>query len=115
MVSVEEAPDWMVAGVNVAVAPAGRPDADSVIDCAAPEVIAVLIVVVAEAPGCTEPEAGFSATEKSGPPPLHEVGSPLTVVTETASHAALVALYSVQLPGKSAIAASRVALRAALW
>ena len=91
MVSVEEPPEEIVAGLNVAVAPAGRPEADSVIDCAAPEVIAVLIVVVAEAPGCTEPDAGFSATEKSGPPPLHEVGSPLTVVTETASQAALVA------------------------
>src|SRR3569833_2590376 len=99
MVSVEEPPDWTVAGLNVAVAPAVRPEADSVIDCAAPEVIAVLTVVVTEAPGCTEPEAGFSATEKSGPPPLHDVGSPVAVVTETASHAALVALYSVQLPG----------------
>jgi hypothetical protein len=44
-----------------------------------------------------------------------QVGSPLTAGTLTASHAAFVALNSVQLPGKSAIAASSVALRAARW
>ena len=44
-----------------------------------------------------------------------QAGSPLTAGTLTASQAALVAANSVQLPGNSATAASRVALRAALW
>ena len=41
MVSVELPPDEMVAGLNDAVAPAGRPEADSEIDCAEPDVVAV--------------------------------------------------------------------------
>ena len=58
-------PEVAVAGLKVAVAPVGRPEADRVTDCAAPEVTAVLIVVVAADPALTLPDVGDAATEKS--------------------------------------------------
>src|SRR3954466_15363973 len=67
MVSVEEPPDCTVAGLNDAVAPAGRPDADSEIDWAEPDVVAVLTATWSDCPGWTVPADGFSATEKSLP------------------------------------------------
>src|SRR5689334_9074131 len=63
MVSVEEPPDWMVAGLNDAVAPAGRPDADSEMDCALPDVVVVFTATCSDCPGWTVPAVGFSATE----------------------------------------------------
>src|SRR3954451_11415829 len=67
MVSVEEPPEEIVAGLNAAVAPAGRPLADSEIDCAEPDVVVVLTATWSDCPGWTVPEAGFRATEKSLP------------------------------------------------
>jgi len=61
------APDITVAGLKAAVAPEGKPDADSVTDSADPEVTALAIVVVAEEPAVTEPEVGEAETEKSLP------------------------------------------------
>src|SRR3954469_15497719 len=67
MVSVEEPPDWTVAGLNVAVAPAGRPEADSEMDCALPDVVVVLTATWSDCPGWTVPALGFRFTEKSLP------------------------------------------------
>jgi hypothetical protein len=50
MVSVEDAPEVTEAGLKLAVAPDGRPEADNVTDSAEPEVTAVPIDTVAEEP-----------------------------------------------------------------
>jgi hypothetical protein len=64
-VSVDDAPDVTELGLNAAVAPAGRPDADSVTDCEEPDVTAVEIVDVAGLPAVTVAEDGVAAIEKS--------------------------------------------------
>ena len=64
-VRVDEPPDVTDVGLNVAVTPDGRPLAESATDCADPDVVAVLTVVVAELPAATEPEVGEAAMEKS--------------------------------------------------
>ena len=66
-VSVEELPEFTVEGAKVAVAPAGRPLAESWTDCGSPLVVAVPTVVCTELPAATDPEAGLSETEKSLP------------------------------------------------
>ena len=50
---------------NDADAPDGSPEADSVTLCALPDVTAVEIVEVADAPGLTLADAGLSLMEKS--------------------------------------------------
>jgi hypothetical protein len=64
-VNVDDAPDVTELGLNAAVAPAGRPDAESVTDCAAPEVTAVEIVEVAGLPALTVAADGLAVIEKS--------------------------------------------------
>src|SRR5439155_1538022 len=64
-VSVEPAPAVTVAGLNVAVVPAGRPVADRVTVWAVPEATAVETVVVVDEPCVTVPEVGLSDREKS--------------------------------------------------
>src|SRR5688500_6725001 len=98
MVSVAEPPAVTDDGLNEAVAPAGRPLADSVTVCAVPAVTAVLTVVVPEPPAVTLADVGDTAIEKSLPATLH-VGSLACAGTLTAFQAARTALNSVQLPG----------------
>ena len=64
-VSVEDPPELTEVGLNVAEAPAGRPDADNATDCADPAVVVVEIVEVAELPAVTVADAGLAASEKS--------------------------------------------------
>jgi hypothetical protein len=66
-VSVEELPDVTVDGEKEAVAPDGRPLADSCTDCGSPLLVVVPTVVWTELPGATDPEAGLSESEKSLP------------------------------------------------
>ena len=65
MVSVEDAPEVTEAGLKLAVAPDGRPDADSVTDSADPDVTAVPTDTVAEEPWLTDPDVGDAEIEKS--------------------------------------------------
>jgi hypothetical protein len=65
-VNVELLPADTEAGLNVAVVPAGRPEADSVTVPVNPPMAVVDTVVVVEAPTVTEPEDGESEMEKSG-------------------------------------------------
>src|SRR5436190_1517432 len=67
MVSVDDPPAVTEVGLNVAVAPVGRPDADSDTDSAVPEVTAVLTVAVVPLPAVTVPEFGLTEMEKSLP------------------------------------------------
>ena len=67
MVSVDEQPEVIEAGLNDAVAPAGRPLADSVTVWAEPLVTAVETVVETDDPGFTEPAEGEAPIEKSLP------------------------------------------------
>jgi hypothetical protein len=56
----------MVAGLNAALAPVGRPDALSVTVCALPFTSGAVIVDDPDTPPCTALiEAGLAATEKS--------------------------------------------------
>ena len=91
IVAVDEAPAVTEAGLNAALAPAGRPLAEKVTVCAAPPVTAVETVVEAEPPAVTLPEVGEAATEKSLP--VEQVAS--LPATFTAVQAAWTALYSV--------------------
>jgi hypothetical protein len=77
MVSVAEFPDWMLAGSNAALAPAGRPPALRFTVWALPEVIWVPTETVTDCPGWTVIAVGFTEIEKSLPGgcALH-VGSP---------------------------------------
>ena len=105
MVSVDEPPAVTEAGLNDAVAPAGRPLAEKVTVCAEPLVTAVETVVETEPPGLTEPAVGEAATEKSLPVEPQGASLPATF---TAVQAAWTALYSVlQLPYRS-VAARRL-------
>ena len=72
MVSVDEAPEVTLDGLNVAVAPLGSPLALRLTVWAVPLVVVVLTVAVTEPPGAVEPAVGVTATEKSltGVPPL---------------------------------------------
>src|SRR5262249_56118454 len=54
-----------VVGLNGPVAPAGRPDTDRSMVCAAPEITAVLIVYVVLAPAATVCDVGFGVMLKS--------------------------------------------------
>jgi hypothetical protein len=65
IVSVLLPPEVTEDGLNDALAPDGRPDADNATDSAEPDVTAVDTVVVAAEPAVTLPEAGERATEKS--------------------------------------------------
>jgi hypothetical protein len=65
IVSVEEVPAVIDAGVNVALTPGGSPDALSDTVCAEPDVTAVETVVTIELPLATEPEAGLTEMAKS--------------------------------------------------
>src|SRR5688500_16975909 len=56
MVSADEAPELTEDGLKLAVAPLGRPLAESATVCGLPTVVAVLTVAVTELPGFTEPE-----------------------------------------------------------
>src|SRR5689334_10869014 len=68
MVSVELPPAEVTeVGLNVAVAPLGRPDAVSATVWAEPLVSVAATVVVSELPGLTAPDAGEAAREKSLP------------------------------------------------
>ncbi|MFD0631464.1 hypothetical protein ACFQ9X_07315 [Catenulispora yoronensis] len=72
-VSVDEPPAVTEAGAKDAVAPVGSPEADSATDWADPEVTAVPMVDVADAPAVAEAEPGVAESEKSlltGTPPL---------------------------------------------
>jgi hypothetical protein len=64
-VSVDEPPAVTVVGENAAVTPAGRPEIDSAIDCAAPDRMAVVTVVVEDAPDASEMLVGERLNEKS--------------------------------------------------
>jgi hypothetical protein len=64
-VSVEEPPEFTDVGLNAAVAPAGRPEAENVTDCAEPDVTAVETVEVAELPAVTVADDGLAEIEKS--------------------------------------------------
>ena len=101
-VSVEELPAVTVAGLKLAVAPAGRPEALSATDCAASTVTAVEIVDVPLAPCAKLTLAGAAETEKS-------VGAAVTVSVTVVVWVALVPLpttVSVYVPG--AVAAPAV-------
>ena len=64
-VSVELAPEVIVTGLKVAVAPAGKPDSERLTVCGLPDVTAVAIVLVPDVP-CTRLRlAGFADMEKS--------------------------------------------------
>jgi hypothetical protein len=65
MVRVDDPPDVTDDGLNDALAPLGRPEAENDTVCADPLVVAVATVVETEPPAVTEPEVGESATEKS--------------------------------------------------
>jgi hypothetical protein len=67
MVSVDEPPEVIDDGLNDAVAPLGRPDADRFTVCALPLVTVVPMVAVTEPPAVVLPEAGDAAIEKSLP------------------------------------------------
>ncbi len=62
---MELLPEVTEAGLKETVTPAGAPEADSATVWADPLVVAVEMVLVAEAPGSTLPEAGPTAREKS--------------------------------------------------
>jgi hypothetical protein len=64
-VNVALPPEVTVDGLNDAVAPLGRPDADNDTDSALPDVTAVETVAVALLPALTDPDAGATANEKS--------------------------------------------------
>jgi hypothetical protein len=64
-VSVELPPDEMEPGLSVAVAPAGAPETFSVTASAAPDVIAVEIVLVPDVPGNRFRLPGLAEIEKS--------------------------------------------------
>src|SRR5689334_5962540 len=64
-VSVDEPPAVTLVGANVAVAPAGRPLAESATVSAAPEVTVVETVVVPELPWMTVTVDGDAVIEKS--------------------------------------------------
>jgi hypothetical protein len=98
MVSVADPPAVTDVGLNVAVAPLGRPDALSDTVCAEPAVTAVETVAVADEPAVTLPEVGDSVTEKSFVAVV-QVGSPDCAGTLTAFHAAFTTLNSAQLLG----------------
>src|SRR5262249_58396834 len=65
-VSVELEPAVTEAGLNVAVAPAGRPEADNDTVPVKPPTAVVDTVVVVEPPTVTDPEAGAALMVKSG-------------------------------------------------
>ena len=64
-VMVELLPEVTEAGLKETVTPAGAPEADSATVWADPLVVAVEMVLVAEAPGSTLPADGLAAREKS--------------------------------------------------
>jgi hypothetical protein len=64
-VSVELCPLTMLAGLNVAVTPVGKPDAASVIGCADPAAVAVDTVTVPVPPASTLRLLGERVTVKS--------------------------------------------------
>jgi hypothetical protein len=64
---VDEPPEVTVEGDSEELAPAGRPLADNDTDWAAPEVVLVETVALAEPPAATAAEAGLTDIEKSGP------------------------------------------------
>jgi hypothetical protein len=66
MVSVEDWPEVTDPGLKVAVAPAGRPEAENTTVCGEPEEGAVLTVEVTAPPCCVLPDAGDSDMEKPG-------------------------------------------------
>src|SRR6185436_6599552 len=65
-VSVELPPAVTVVGENVPVAPAGRPETESEIDCVLPFTAVVATVYAALLPTTTDWLAGDTATVKSG-------------------------------------------------
>jgi hypothetical protein len=75
-VNVAEPPAVTVAGLNDAVTPLGAPVTDNAMDCAEPAAIAVLMVVLVEAPAVMLTEGGEAAREKSFAPVL-------VIVTDT--------------------------------
>lgn len=62
---MEELPAVTDAGLNEALAPEGRPDAESAIDCADPELTEVETVLVPLAPCATLSEFGLAEIVKS--------------------------------------------------
>src|SRR5260370_20209753 len=64
-VSVELPPEVTLAGLNVAVVPAGTPLADRLTLCAEPLVVAVEMVVVPDPPCTTDTVVGLALMEKS--------------------------------------------------
>jgi hypothetical protein len=72
-VSVELPPATTVVGANEAVAPAGRPETDSAIDCVLPFNAPVATVYVVLLPVTMDRLAGETASEKSGAPAIVRV------------------------------------------
>jgi hypothetical protein len=110
IVMVDEPPAVTDDGLNDAVAPDGRPLADSETVCAEPEVTAVDTVADTEPPGFTAPDVGDTEMEKSLPAGA-QVGSPVWTGTDTAFQAALVAAHSAELAPNRLTAALREASR----
>ncbi len=94
-VIVEELPEVTEEGLKETVTPLGAPLAESWTVCALPPTVVVFTVEVAEAPGWTEPEDGFRASEKSGLVEPPQSVSPDWAGTPTAFQAAFTALHSV--------------------
>src|SRR6266850_1439881 len=72
-VNVELPPAVTLAGENEPVAPAGRPETESEIDCVLPFKAAVATVYVALLPATTDWLAGDTPSEKSGEPAIVSV------------------------------------------
>jgi hypothetical protein len=64
-VRVDEPPELTDAGLKLALTPAGRPDAESATDCAAPDVTAVAMVEVVALPAVVDVDDGLADIEKS--------------------------------------------------
>jgi hypothetical protein len=65
IVNVLPAPEFTDEGLNDAVTPAGKPDADNDTDCADPDVTAVATDTDADPPAVSDPDEGLTETEKS--------------------------------------------------
>ena len=89
-VSVELPPATTVVGENDPLAPAGRPETESAIDCVLPFNAPVATVYVVLLPATMDRVAGDTATEKSGDPAIVRV-----TVAECAALAAVPVTVSV--------------------
>ena len=65
MVVVDRQVGMHVCGVNVQVLPLGRPEQENPTGCEAPERSVAVTTGTADPPGETDPEEGFTETEKS--------------------------------------------------